>query len=86
MRKLILVLLVSIAFAKEVPFTQEDRDRLIRLEVKVEALDKRMDFLQKQMADLKTVGFWHPFQWHGYTNRLSYGGQKNHHVPYGKEN
>ena len=30
---------------KEITFTQQDRDRLIRLEVKVEAIDKRIDDL-----------------------------------------
>jgi len=35
----------SAAQNKEIPFTQQDRDRLIRLEVKVEAIDKRIDDL-----------------------------------------
>ncbi|MFN3976825.1 MAG: coiled-coil domain-containing protein [Aquificaceae bacterium] len=43
--------------AKEVPFTQEDRDRLIRVEVKVEALQKQIDDLktstQKQIDGLQ---------------------------------
>ncbi len=41
--------------AKEVPFTQEDRDRLIRVEVKVEAVEKRMDGLER----LRCIN--HPF-------------------------
>lgn len=40
--------------AKEVPFTQEDRDRLIRVEVKVEAVEKRMDGLERQMDELRS--------------------------------
>ncbi|MFN7066072.1 MAG: hypothetical protein ACK4OF_08005 [Aquificaceae bacterium] len=57
MKRLILLLFIGIAFAKEVPFTQEDRERLIRLEVKVEGLQRQIDDLrattQKQIDDLK---------------------------------
>ncbi|MFN7065295.1 MAG: hypothetical protein ACK4OF_04015 [Aquificaceae bacterium] len=53
MGKLLLVLafmsFFSFSLAKEVPFTQEDRDRLIRLEVKVENLEKRIDELRGLM-------------------------------------
>ncbi|MFN3946721.1 MAG: hypothetical protein ACK4LA_01380 [Aquificaceae bacterium] len=63
MRKLFLLSMALLSFyslstAKEVPFTQEDRDRLIRVEVKVEALDKRMDIMQKQIDGLKTLMLW----------------------------
>ena len=48
----------SSAQNNEVPFTQEDRGRLIRVEVKIEALDKRIDDLkmstQAQFNDLKS--------------------------------
>ena len=48
---------LSLALAKEVPFTQEDRDRLIRLEVKVEegqkALQVQINGLQKQIDGLQ---------------------------------
>jgi chaperonin cofactor prefoldin len=65
MRKFLLVFVflsfLGLAFSKEVPFTQEDRDRLRsieikveRLEVKVEALEKRMDILQKQVDELRS--------------------------------
>lgn len=37
-----------LVFAKDIPFTQEDRDRLIRLEVKVEQIDKRFDQIDKR--------------------------------------
>ncbi|MEO0254299.1 MAG: hypothetical protein ABIN20_02615 [candidate division WOR-3 bacterium] len=63
----------SPSFAKEVTFTQEDRDRLIKLEVKVEEgfkminqriedINKRIDdtkaSLQKQIDDLKSFMLW----------------------------
>ncbi|MDM7202762.1 MAG: hypothetical protein P3W84_000845 [Thermodesulfobacteriaceae bacterium] len=44
--------------SKEIPFTQEDRDRLIRLETKLEEMEKRIDqrFEQfdKRFSDLIT--------------------------------
>lgn len=44
---LALLAITNLSFAaKEVPFTLEDRDRLIRLETKVNGLDKRIDGLQ----------------------------------------
>jgi chaperonin cofactor prefoldin len=46
---------VTLSFAKEVPFTQEDRERLIRIEIKVEegqkALNQRIDDLGKRIDD-----------------------------------
>ncbi|MFN3814237.1 MAG: hypothetical protein ACK4SM_06415 [Aquificaceae bacterium] len=62
MRKLVLVFVFlsffSLSFSKEIPFTQEDRDRLIRVGVKVKALNKRMDILQKHIDDLRTLILW----------------------------
>ncbi len=54
------------SYAKEISFTQDDRDRLIRLETKVEegtkSLEKRMlegqNSLQRQLDDLKTFMLW----------------------------
>jgi tetrahydromethanopterin S-methyltransferase subunit G len=47
---LALLTITNLSFAsKEVPFTLEDRDRLIRLETKVDGLDKRIDGLQGLM-------------------------------------
>ncbi len=40
---LALVLCLSVVHAKEVPFTLEDRDRLIRMEAELKALSKSMD-------------------------------------------
>lgn len=45
----------SLTFSEEVSFTKEDRDRLIRLEVRLEESYK---FLQKQIDDLKTLVLW----------------------------
>ncbi|MBF0517469.1 MAG: hypothetical protein HQK97_10210 [Nitrospirae bacterium] len=36
-----------------VPYTLDDRDRLIRVEARMDALDKRMDGLDKRMDSLK---------------------------------
>ncbi len=41
-----LINLFGVSTAKGVPFTQEDRDRIIRLEVKVEALQNQIDGLE----------------------------------------
>lgn len=35
--------LPNLSYSKEVPFTQEDRDRLIRVETKLEEMEKRME-------------------------------------------
>ena len=55
MRRVFLLLITLLSFyslstAKEVPFTQEDRDRLLRLEVKVEEGQKA---LQVQINGLR---------------------------------
>ncbi len=57
---------VKVSYGEKVSFAQEDRDRLIRLEVKVEefqkSFQKQMDdtktSLQKQMDDIKTFMLW----------------------------
>lgn len=52
---IIFLCLLSIAqdlFAKEVPFTLEDRDRLIRLEVKLEEMDKRFEQIDKRFEQI----------------------------------
>ncbi len=58
MKKILLILVVMAimgnalsAYARDVSFTQEDRDRLIRLETKV---DEGQKSLQRQIDDLKT--------------------------------
>ncbi|MBF0405154.1 MAG: hypothetical protein HQL00_14440 [Nitrospirae bacterium] len=39
---------------REIPFTQDDRDRLIRLEARMEGLDRRMDGLEKRMDRIES--------------------------------
>ncbi len=46
---LIFFIVSSTVFAKEVPFTLEDRDRLIRVETKLEEMDKRFAELREDM-------------------------------------
>lgn len=61
MRKFLLAIILlsflDLALAKEVSFTQEDRDRITRLEVKVEegfkAVNQRIDDVNKRIDDLK---------------------------------
>ena len=59
---LLLTLLFSIALPKEVPFTQEDRDRIIRLEEGQKYLQKQIDELkrdtQRQFDELRTFLYW----------------------------
>ncbi len=50
---LLLTLFFSITLPKEVPFTQEDRDRIRNVELKVERLEEGQKYLQKQIDDLK---------------------------------
>jgi chaperonin cofactor prefoldin len=50
---LAILTMTGLSFAsKEVPYTLDDRDRLIRVEAKVEALDKRIDGLDKRIDGL----------------------------------
>ena len=54
----IIMLITPVIHAREIPFTQEDRDRLIRLETKVEegfkSLQREIDSQQRQIDDLKS--------------------------------
>ena len=50
---LLLVFLLTFSHAREIPYTQEDRDRLIRVEENIKALNQRMDDLSKRMDDLR---------------------------------
>ncbi len=54
MKNKILVIVLFLGFiakaeTKEIPYTLDDRDRMIRLEVKVDALDSRFESIQKQI-------------------------------------
>ncbi|MCX7678936.1 MAG: hypothetical protein N2316_06930, partial [Spirochaetes bacterium] len=57
----ILVMVASVALAREIPFTQDDRDRLIRVETKVEeglkAVNARIDSLENLMYVLISAIF-----------------------------
>lgn len=43
------LILVSSAFAKEISYTQEDRDRLIRVEEGLKAVNQRIDGLERSI-------------------------------------
>ena len=66
MRKFLLAIILlsflDLALAKEVPFTQEDRDKLRSIEIKVERLEVKVEegqrSLQKQIDDLRTMMLW----------------------------
>jgi len=46
------VLLLSDAFAKDISYTLEDRDRIIRVEAKVEQFDKRFEQIDKRFEQI----------------------------------
>ncbi len=65
----LMLMLLTFVFSREVPFTQEDRDRLRNVEIKVErlevkveegqkALQRQIDGLQKQIDNLRTLMLW----------------------------
>ncbi len=43
------LILTSLGYGKDIPFTQEDRDRLIRLETKIEAIDQRIGSVEQNV-------------------------------------
>ncbi|MFN7065549.1 MAG: hypothetical protein ACK4OF_05330 [Aquificaceae bacterium] len=47
-----ILLLSAFSFSREMPFTQEDRDRLIRLEEGLKATNQRIDDLNKRIDDV----------------------------------
>lgn len=49
---LCLLILPLPSLAREIPFTQEDRDRLIRLETKLEEIDKRFEQIDKRFEQI----------------------------------
>jgi len=57
----VILMIPSMVQGKEVPFTQEDRDRLIRLEVTMkefkESVDKRFEQVDKRFGEMITF-FW----------------------------
>lgn len=48
----------SYSYAKEIPFTQDDRDRLIRIEEGQKSLQRQIDDLKEQMRDIKAFMLW----------------------------
>lgn len=48
----LMLLFLTNLFAKEVPYTLEDRDRLIRLETKLEQIDKRFEQIDKRFEQI----------------------------------
>ncbi len=62
----VVLLWTTLAMATQVPFTQEDRNRIIRLETKLEegqkSLQRQIDdlriSLQRQIDDIKTFLLW----------------------------
>jgi hypothetical protein len=56
---LALLTITSLSFAsKEVPFTLEDRDRLIRVEIKVESNEKRLESIDRRIERLENIMMW----------------------------
>ncbi len=63
---ILVIFLVSSGQTREIPFTQDDRDRLIRLETKIEeglkGTNQRIEDLKKELkgdiSDLKTFMLW----------------------------
>jgi len=45
-------LIVMNAWAKDVPYTLEDRDRLVRVETKIEQIDKRFEQIDKRFEQI----------------------------------
>ena len=58
----IILCVPTVSFAKAIPFTQDDRDRLIRLETKLEeglkATNQRIDDLNRRIDGLQTFMLW----------------------------
>ncbi|QCQ21395.1 hypothetical protein [Desulfoglaeba alkanexedens] len=50
---MILLLLGQCVWAEEVPYTLEDRDRLIRVEAKIEDIDKRFEQIDKRFEQVE---------------------------------
>ncbi len=47
-----------ISFAREIPYTQDDRDRLIRVEEGQKAINQRIDDLIKRIESLQNFMLW----------------------------
>jgi len=53
----LLILFIQVSYSKEVPFTQDDRERLIKIEATLkefkESVDKRFEQVDRRFADLR---------------------------------
>jgi len=49
---IIMLFNISAAYSKDVPYTLEDRDRIIRLEVKINEMDKRFEQIDKRFEQI----------------------------------
>lgn len=49
---LITLFFAQVTFSKEVPFTLEDKERLIRIETKLQEMDKRFEQIDKRIDQL----------------------------------
>jgi len=62
MKKLIIFLISYIMmlgiYSKEIPYTLEDRERLIRLEEGIKFVNQRIDDVKEEIRDLKTFMLW----------------------------
>ncbi|MFN3481121.1 MAG: hypothetical protein ACK415_12170, partial [Thermodesulfovibrionales bacterium] len=54
----ILLSTFNLSSGREVPFTQEDRDRLIRLEEGLKAINQRIEDTNKRIDNLQTFMLW----------------------------
>jgi hypothetical protein len=50
---IVLLLVGQCVWAEEVPYTLEDRDRLIRVETKIEEIDKRFDQIDRRFEQVE---------------------------------
>jgi len=48
----------SATYSREVPFTLEDRDRIIKMDERLESQQRQLDDLKTQLDDLKTLFYW----------------------------
>lgn len=59
---LVISLIVTNVWAKDVPFTLEDRDRLIRMEISLkefkESVDKRFEQVDRRIERMESVMMW----------------------------
>jgi hypothetical protein len=62
MKKLIVFLISYIMmlgiYSKEIPYTLEDRERLIRVEEGIKFVNQRIDDVKEEIRDLKTFILW----------------------------